>query len=70
MHAVGDSFSHAGAGDYYAAIEGIVEDFRELGVQKVAPCHYTGDQAMKMFAAEYEEDFVKAGVGRVLNIGP
>ena len=51
-------------------IEGIIEDFRELGVQKVAPCHCTGDRAVGMFAAEYGEDFIKAGVGRVLDIRP
>ena len=49
-------------------VKGIIIDFRRLGVQKVAPCHCTGDQAMEMFAAEYGEDFIKAGVGRVLDI--
>lgn len=51
-------------------IKDIIADFRRLGVQKVAPCHCTGDRAMAMFAAEYGEDFIEAGVGRVLEIGP
>jgi len=51
-------------------IKDIIADFRGLGVQKVAPCHCTGDRAMAMFAAEYGEDFIEAGVGRVLEIGP
>jgi 7,8-dihydropterin-6-yl-methyl-4-(beta-D-ribofuranosyl)aminobenzene 5'-phosphate synthase len=52
------------------AVKGVIADFRRLGVQKVAPCHCTGKQAMKMFAAEYGEDFIEAGVGMVLDIEP
>ncbi len=52
------------------AVKDIIAEFRLLGVQKVAPCHCTGKQAMGMFAAEYGEDFIKAGVGKVLDIGP
>jgi len=48
----------------------IIAAFREMGVQKVAPCHCTGDQAVSMFAAEYGEDFIQNGVGRVLEIKP
>jgi 7,8-dihydropterin-6-yl-methyl-4-(beta-D-ribofuranosyl)aminobenzene 5'-phosphate synthase len=51
------------------AVEGVIADFRRLGVQKVAPCHCTGKQAMKMFAAEYGDDFIEVGVGKVLDIG-
>jgi len=51
-------------------IESIIADFRRLGVQKVAPCHCTGSRAMGMFAAEYGEDFIKVGVGLILDIGP
>jgi len=50
-------------------IKDIITDFRRLGVQKVAPCHCTGKQATKMFAAEYGKDFIEAGVGMVLGIG-
>jgi 7,8-dihydropterin-6-yl-methyl-4-(beta-D-ribofuranosyl)aminobenzene 5'-phosphate synthase len=51
------------------AVEGVIADFRRLGVQKVAPCHCTGKEAMKMFAAEYGDDFIEVGVGMVLDIG-
>jgi len=47
-----------------AEIDAIMMDFRRLEVQQVAPCHCTGDQAIAMFAAEYGEDFIQAGVGR------
>lgn len=53
-----------------AVIEGIVEEFRELGVQKVAPCHCSGDPARSIFERKYGEDFIRVGVGRVLDIGP
>jgi len=52
------------------AVKGIIADFRRLGVQRVAPCHCTGDRAIGMFAAEYGEDFIEIGVGKVLEIGP
>jgi 7,8-dihydropterin-6-yl-methyl-4-(beta-D-ribofuranosyl)aminobenzene 5'-phosphate synthase len=50
-------------------IEGIIADFRDLGVQKVSPCHCTGDLARQMFAEAFGADFVPAGVGRVIPIG-
>ena len=52
------------------AVKGIIADFRRLGVQRVAPCHCTGDRAIGMFAAEYGEDFIEIGVGKVLEVGP
>jgi len=50
-------------------IERIIADFRDLGVRQVAPCHCTGDRAMRMFAEEYGDDFIRVGVGRVITIG-
>ncbi len=54
-----------------AEIEAILEDFRRLGVEQVAPCHCIGEGAMAMFAAEYGEDYIQAGVGEeiILNGG-
>lgn len=51
-------------------LEGIVDDFRRLEVEKVAPCHCTGDQAIRMFAETYGDDFIAAGVGKVILIEP
>jgi 7,8-dihydropterin-6-yl-methyl-4-(beta-D-ribofuranosyl)aminobenzene 5'-phosphate synthase len=50
-------------------IERIIADFRDLDVRQVAPCHCTGGRAMRMFAEEYGDDFVKVGVGRVITVG-
>jgi len=49
-------------------IKGIIEAFLRMGIQKVAPCHCTGDRALAMFKNEYGENFIKAGVGRIINI--
>jgi len=47
-------------------LKGIINAFRDLGVQKVAPCHCTGEEAIARFKAEYGEDFIQAGVGSVI----
>jgi 7,8-dihydropterin-6-yl-methyl-4-(beta-D-ribofuranosyl)aminobenzene 5'-phosphate synthase len=46
-------------------IETIIADLRDLGVQRVAPCHCTGDLARRMFADAYGADCTLAGVGQV-----
>lgn len=49
-------------------IEAILADFRRLGVAHIAPCHCTGEKALRMFAAGYGEDFIQAGVGKVIRL--
>jgi 7,8-dihydropterin-6-yl-methyl-4-(beta-D-ribofuranosyl)aminobenzene 5'-phosphate synthase len=49
-------------------IAAIIADFRRLGVQKVAPCHCTGDRARAAFAQEYGDDYMAAGAGRVITV--
>jgi 7,8-dihydropterin-6-yl-methyl-4-(beta-D-ribofuranosyl)aminobenzene 5'-phosphate synthase len=68
VYLVMGGFHLGGAGK--RGIESVIADFRRLGVQKAAPCHCTGDRAIGMFAAEYGDDFIKVGVGKVLDIGP
>ena len=51
-----------------AEIATIVEDFQQLGVQKVAPCHCSGDVARRLFEEAYGEDFIPAGVGSRLEV--
>jgi len=46
----------------------VVNEFRNLNVEKVAPCHCTGDFAREEFRKEYKEDFIKNGVGKVIEI--
>jgi 7,8-dihydropterin-6-yl-methyl-4-(beta-D-ribofuranosyl)aminobenzene 5'-phosphate synthase len=49
-----------------ARVQQIITDFRRLGVQKVAPCHCTGDRALGLFREAYGEDFIRNGAGKVL----
>lgn len=51
-------------------IQRILQDFRKLGVAQVAPCHCTGERARRLFAQEYGENYIAAGVGRVIEIIP
>jgi 7,8-dihydropterin-6-yl-methyl-4-(beta-D-ribofuranosyl)aminobenzene 5'-phosphate synthase len=44
-------------------IKEIIGEFRRLGVQQVAPCHCTGDQARKLLSESYVEAFHACGVG-------
>jgi len=39
-----------------------------MGVQKVAPCHCTGDRARRLFEQDYRDGFIRAGVGRVIRV--
>lgn len=41
----------------------IIGDFREMGVQRVAPCHCTGDSARRMFSDAFGDAYVPAGAG-------
>ena len=40
------------------------KDFKEEGIQKVAPCHCSGDLTRKLFKKAYGEDFIAAGMGK------
>ena len=49
-----------------AQLEEIIANFRELGVEKVGPCHCTGELARQTFRREYDNDFLDVGVGRLI----
>jgi 7,8-dihydropterin-6-yl-methyl-4-(beta-D-ribofuranosyl)aminobenzene 5'-phosphate synthase len=66
VHLVMGGFHLGGASR--TAIEGIVAQFRELGVQRVAPCHCSGDLARSIFQTAYGDHAILAGVGRQLEI--
>lgn len=51
-----------------ARLERVIREFRQLGVQKVGPCHCSGDRCRELFAEEYQEDFVRVGVGKKIKI--
>jgi 7,8-dihydropterin-6-yl-methyl-4-(beta-D-ribofuranosyl)aminobenzene 5'-phosphate synthase len=49
-------------------VSSIIAELRQLGVQKVMPCHCTGEKAIAVFRSEYGEDFVEGGVGRTVAV--
>ena len=60
---------HLGGASNHELAE-IIHTFRELNVKKVAPCHCTGDHAMKSFQKEFGDDFIPTGVGGMFEIIP
>ena len=46
----------------------MIDELRKLGVQKIAATHCSGDKAISMFQDAFGDDFVKMGVGRVIDI--
>lgn len=49
-------------------ITNILADLRQLEVQRVAPSHCTGEDAIRMFADEYGDKFIRSGAGTVITI--
>jgi 7,8-dihydropterin-6-yl-methyl-4-(beta-D-ribofuranosyl)aminobenzene 5'-phosphate synthase len=49
-------------------LEEIIAAFRTLGVQKVGPCHCSGDSARRMFKQEYGNGYMNVGVGRRIEL--
>jgi len=45
-------------------INRIVQTIQEYCVQKIAPSHCTGEEAIGIFKQRFGEDFIKSGVGR------
>jgi 7,8-dihydropterin-6-yl-methyl-4-(beta-D-ribofuranosyl)aminobenzene 5'-phosphate synthase len=61
VHLVVGGFHLVGAAT--SCIQSIVGEFRQQAVQKVAPCHCSGDEARELFRQEYGEDYIESGVG-------
>jgi len=53
------------AGYSKTEVQVVLERFRDLEVQRVAPCHCTGEGARKMFREQFGENCTLAGVGSV-----
>ena len=51
-----------------AEIDAILNDFRRLEVEQVAPCHCTGEYAITRFVAEYGKDIFQVGVGSMIRL--
>jgi 7,8-dihydropterin-6-yl-methyl-4-(beta-D-ribofuranosyl)aminobenzene 5'-phosphate synthase len=51
-----------------ATLERILQEFRALGVQYVAPTHCSGDLTRQLFREAYGANFIQVGVGKVLTL--
>ena len=49
-------------------IKSVVGRLRQLGLKRAAPSHCTGDEAMAVFAREFGDDFLAAGLGLSVEI--
>jgi 7,8-dihydropterin-6-yl-methyl-4-(beta-D-ribofuranosyl)aminobenzene 5'-phosphate synthase len=49
-------------------VKSVIEGVKKEGVQKVAPCHCSGDLARKQFEKAYGKDFILVGVGKTITI--
>lgn len=46
----------------------IVNQFKAMGVKKVAPCHCSGKQTIEQFKEAYSQDFYRVSAGTVLKV--
>lgn len=51
-----------------ATIESVIEQLQGLEVGQIAPCHCTGDEAIRMFAAAFGSGFLEVGAGTALEV--
>jgi 7,8-dihydropterin-6-yl-methyl-4-(beta-D-ribofuranosyl)aminobenzene 5'-phosphate synthase len=49
-------------------IRDIIKRLDEVEVERVSPCHCSGDTARKLFREHYGENYIKCGAGLVLEI--
>lgn len=49
-------------------IEEIIRDLEQLGVDKVGPCHCSGDRARQLFQTRFGENYIDNGVGKIIDI--
>jgi len=49
-------------------VKSVIKGVKKQGVQKVAPCHCSGDLARKQFEKAYGKDFILVGAGKTITI--
>ena len=49
-------------------LRNIIRGFREMGVEKVAPSHCSGDRCRELFREEYGDDFIESGAGKKIGL--
>lgn len=46
----------------------IIDTFKKLGIKKVAPTHCTGNEAIKLFREQYNDNFIEVRVGQLISV--
>jgi 7,8-dihydropterin-6-yl-methyl-4-(beta-D-ribofuranosyl)aminobenzene 5'-phosphate synthase len=55
-------------GAFPSQITYVAESLLQLGVEKVAPCHCSGEGARRLFSDYFGDNYVDCGVGKVISI--
>ncbi len=50
-------------------VEAIIDSLRQLGVQRAAPSHCSGDRTCEIFAEAFGDKYIDSGVGAVITLG-
>ena len=66
VYLVMGGFHLSGASD--SELRSIIRAFRDIGVQKVAPSHCSGDRCRGLFEEEYKEDYIEGGAGKTIKV--
>ncbi len=49
-------------------VKTVIEELKTIGVKKIAPCHCTGEKAIRLFEQEFGQDFINVGVGSTIKL--
>jgi 7,8-dihydropterin-6-yl-methyl-4-(beta-D-ribofuranosyl)aminobenzene 5'-phosphate synthase len=49
-------------------VENIISKLKSLNIKYAAPCHCTGGNAIALFEKHFGEEYVRVGVGKVIEI--
>ena len=49
-------------------VKAIIDNFKKLGIKKVAPTHCTGNKAISLFKEEYSDEFIEVKVGQTIEV--
>lgn len=66
VHLVLGGFHLGGAS--VSKIESIIENFVDLGVERVALCHCSGERARSLFKEHFGQNYIECGIGRRMSI--
>jgi len=60
--------AHLVLGGFHSQGKSVGHDFKKMGVEKAAPCHCTGDEALTVLRNTYNDNFIEIGVGKEIVI--